>query len=291
MVATMATTKAIDALTRTWRGQRESYPNWLVAPEESRESLWHSLRSMGFGGEAFAEAEHVAASIDIAFLYEFNWRLERCLSPIYGNFLPHYERIVGRYSPYPRLFRVRGSEISPDRAVYSGLDWPALGMQWLDLNLSLLRLYREDAIAEKWEATNACVEALRDRLSPEQCSRWWYERCLRALFALDPTKLRAEIAAWPTNAAMPLWEAKRASLLAELGDCRQAEETLEQALFGIRSFQQLSPLVADLTWVSQESHIMHLLHLVRTSRDWAERRHPPGHRKARQEFRQRWNEL
>jgi hypothetical protein len=282
--------KTIEELTDAWRYQRDSYPNWVVAPESSRESVWSNLRSEGFGLRFLNAAAPVELPRDISFLYELNWRFDLALRPLMNELIPHYERILDRYRTFLQSLRADATEVSPEQEQVTRLDQRKLTAQWLDVTLSLLRSYREDGMVAKCRETNRRLEALKDHLSPEQVARWFYERCLSAVFALDLAETRAEIGRWPANATLPFWEAKRAGLMAELGDIADAQDVLENALTTIRSNQQLSPVADDLTWVSQESHVMHLLHLVKMAREWAEHRQTTDE-KTRQEFQQRWNEL
>jgi hypothetical protein len=282
--------KTLEEVLHTWRQQRESYPNWVVAPRGSRERLWQSLRLEEFGLRFLSATEPVAAPLDLLFAYELNWRLERSLCPLLNDLVPQYERILGRYNPYPQALVGDQRPIRPDDGRYASLAWKELAAQWLDLNLSLLRFNREEGLAERWKETDAQIEAVRERLAPEQVARWSYERCLGAIFELDAAATEEEIRRWPPNSGLPFWEAKRAGLLAELGDNAGAEALLEEALAAIRSSQQSAAVVGDLAWVSQEGHVMHLLHLVKTARQFAERSQATDE-KARQEFQQRWNEL
>jgi len=282
--------KTSEELTTAWREQRESYPNWVVAPEASRQSLWWSLRMEGYGLRILNAPEPISPPSDIAFLYELNWRMERTLGPIPNDLASHYERIITRYNPYPKALIGQNEALSPDRQEYSGLDWKVIGTQWLDLNLSILRFYREEDMSEKWTATDYRLEVLTEYLSPEQAARWHYERCLKALFVFDLADLKRQLAAWPANPALPFWEAKRAGILAELGEVSEASRILEESLAAIRQKQQLAPVISDFTWVSQECHVMNLLHSVKQAQSFTE-----GHEildgGARLKFNERWNEL
>jgi hypothetical protein len=279
--------RTVEELSAAWREQRKSYPKWVVAPEASRDSLWLSLR---MGLRILNAPEPISPPSDVAFLYELNWRMERALVPIPNDLSPNYERIIARYNPYPKLLIGQNEELSPDRQEGSGIDWMVLGTQWLDLNLSVLRFYREEDISDRWTRIDSRLELLTGYLSPEQAARWHYERCLKALFDFDLADLKRQLTAWPANPALPFWEAKRAGILAELGEVSEADRILEESLAAIRQNQHLAPVMSDFTWVSQECHVMNLLYSVKLAQSFAE-----GHEilggDARQKFRDRWNEL
>ncbi len=100
-------------------------------------------------------------------------------------------------------------------------------------------------------------------MSPEWLARLDYERCLHSLFSTNLPELRNQIKEWPINPSLPLWEAKRAGLLAELGDLEQAEKILERALSFIRAQLNLSPVSNDYSWVSQEAIVMQLFQYIK----------------------------
>ena len=67
---------------------------------------------------------------------------------------------------------------------------------------------------------------------------------------------------WQNNETLPLWEAKRAALMAELGEAAAAHSILESSLSAIRQQLSLRPVIDDYTLVSQESVVMLLLWAV-----------------------------
>ncbi|MCG3149989.1 MAG: hypothetical protein PCFJNLEI_03456 [Verrucomicrobiae bacterium] len=277
-------------LTHALSAIHESYPNWVIAPDESRESLLSSIRHSHFGFRELIAAESAAPPTDIELLYELNWCLERVLIPIPNDLVQHFERILSRYNPYPKLINVQSAEVTPERQEYLGLAWKGISPCWIDLNIAMLRFYREEAVPDKWKVADSLLQSVAEVLWPEQAARWHYERCLQALFGIDLGELRSRIGAWPVNPAQPFWEAKRAGLLAELGDLSEAESILEDSLAAIRSKQQLAPVVKDFTWVSQESHAMYLLRSVQLANRFA---HGQVYKKnvTSDHFQQRWNEL
>ncbi len=177
--------KTIEALIQIWRVQRETYPNWIVAPESSLESLLIPLRMANYGLNHLSTTEQIAPPLDLEFLFELNWQLERSLSTIHTGHIQHYERVIDRYNPFPNQIPFDSPQISPTHHQYSNLNWKILTVKWLDLSLSLLRFYREEAMVEKWEGVNKRLEKVEDRLSADQVARWHYERCLNALFHFD----------------------------------------------------------------------------------------------------------
>ena len=99
-------------------------------------------------------------------------------------------------------------------------------------------------------------------MSPEYRARFHYERALAALFALNPQDVKEKIDEWPIDDSLPFWEAKRAGLLAEIGQLREAARILESSLAAIRMKSNLKPVTSDYTLASQESIVMLLLRSV-----------------------------
>ncbi len=153
-----------------------------------------------------------------------------------------------------------------------------------------MRFYREEGFIDKWNLINEKLQILYEFLSLELLARLHYERCLCALFLLDIRKVKSRIKEWPMNNSLPLWEAKRASLLAEIGDTDTAQKLIEQSLSSIRKQLNLSPVSNNYLLVSQESYVMRLLQYVNNSISLSE-----GNLERLEEnkyrFRERWDNL
>ena len=67
-------------------------------------------------------------------------------------------------------------------------------------------------------------------MSPEHKARFYYERALSALFELNPQKLKKRIEEWPIDDSLPFWEARKAGLLAEIGQVDDARIILKNSL-------------------------------------------------------------
>ncbi len=276
-------TQLLDA----WRAQRGEYPNWVILPEDKRQAMLQSIQTQR-PHTLFASANQPPTDID--FLYELNWRLERTLCPVPNEYIPHYERIIDLYNPFPEQIVIKPATITPHILEIAGLDWKDISFKWTQLNLALLRYFREECLADKWKSIDLRLAALSGLFLPEQMAQWHYERCLYWLFSFDLGALKRELSDWPVNDSLPFWEAKRAGLVAELGDIAEAERILEKALALVRKNQQLSPVVRDYTWVSQESLMMIVLHAVKLSKSFAAASYKeiPA---IRQEFSTRWDSL
>ncbi|MBU0473817.1 MAG: SIR2 family protein [Bacteroidetes bacterium] len=249
----------LPPIIENWKLIREKYPNWLIVPDDRRDELrLFTESSIFFIYHLLKIKTHIA----LEFLYEFNWRIEKCLIPIQNDLINIYETIINRYNPFPNLYKIDDA-IDPNSN--NELDWKAIALKWVEIQFSMLRFYREEGFHDKWEFLTSRIDKLLHKLTPDLKARYYYERSLYYLFALNISSVRKELDFWPTDISLPYWEAKKAGLLAELGDIIEAEKILERSLKSIRSLLNLSPIVNDYSIVSQEAYIMQLLKYVKTS--------------------------
>jgi hypothetical protein len=267
--------------TKVWKNTRLSYPNWLILPEDNREKLYYKLET-----PFIYHINKIEAPLDIEFLHEFNWRIEKCLFPIVNDWLIFYENVISKYNPFPDFLHIENANITPK--TNENLEWKLITNYWLELQLSLLRYYREENFQEKWILLAEFIEKIKNEISPELVARYSYERCLHYLFQLDISSVRKELNNWEINESLPYWEAKRAGLLAELGDLEIAEKILETSLTEIRNRLRFSPVKDDYTLVSQEAYVLQLSRYVRSSANLSKGIFS-NHKN--DDYSERWNEL
>jgi len=248
----------LGAIVERWRSQRCRYPGWVVLPEDLRSSLW--LDTDSYVGELPPALPPV---LDLDFAFELVWRLEKCLCPIFDNVAALLETTVDRYwattagSSLDSLFG-DGDEVDT-----RGLTLDDIRHRCHYLLLAMMRYYREEGLSDKWEAACQRIQAVLPTLSPELTAQFHYERALSALFALNIQEFKSRLVDWPENRALPFWSARKAGLLAEIGELSDAQRILEQSLETIRGKLNLTPTSSDYTLVSQESLVMCLLHVLR----------------------------
>ena len=228
----------LSQLLPIWKKQRLSYPGWVIVPEDRRSVLWSYTR---FWLDYLSEADNLSDNVDLEFAFELSWRMEKCLCPVFENQIAFFETILEKYLPHA------DEEMLPQ------------------LQLWMLRFYREEGLLEKWEELSEKIQQNLENFSAEHKAKYHYERGLFALFALNLQELKKILAGWQVNEFLPFWEAKRAGLLAELGQVDDAKKILERSLKNIRSKLNLKPISSDYSLVSQESYVMLLLQYVQTS--------------------------
>ena len=272
--------ETIGEIVTEWRRQRAAYPGWIVVPENRRQVLWRYTERWfphlwQISPEVRAKLE---TPLDLALAFELTWRLDRCLHPLGGNLPEFLEDVAAKYGdPELRM---------PDSAGWTSASVPDAVA---NIRMWLLRHYREEGLQASWNEVRQAVKGDFERLLPEQRARFQLEEALQALFLFDPAEAKRLLADWQTNEHLPFWEAKRAALMAELGEFAAARPILESSLLGIRKQIGLNPVAEDCTLVSQESVAMLLLYMVERGMTMTQPDSEAGSLLG--ELSERWNDL
>ena len=241
-----------------WRRQRVEYPGWIVTPEDKRQHLWFLTERWLSHFSRISPKDRAALKtpLDLDLAFELAWRLDRCLFPLMGELPAFLEEVATKYSN-AKLHKAGWSEPSVFEAV-------------ANIRLWLLRHYREEGLIEKWQEVRRAFKVNSGKLLPEHRVRLRLEEALQALFRFDPAETKRLLVDWQSDAALPFWEAKRAALMAELGETAAARSILETSLSAVRRQLGLNPIITDYTLVSQESVVMHLLWSLQQGRPLGE---------------------
>ena len=263
-----------------WRRQRGEYPGWVVVPEDRRRFLWLHTESWlsRLSPMSSADRAQLDTPLDLELAFEAGWRLDRCLLPLIGELPAFLEEIATKYGD---------TKLSlPEK---TGWTTASVFEAVVNIRLWLLRHYREEGLDEEWQAVAQALEKEFARLLPEHVARFRMEEALQALFRFDPTEAKRLLTDWQPNENLPFWEAKRAALMAELGEAAAARQILETSLSAIRQQLNLKPITEDYTLISQESVVMLLLWAV--ERGIAAREWDTDDSNRFNEMSERWNEL
>ena len=276
----------ISSLVPRWRDQRRSYPGWVIVPDDRRVALWRSTREWV---RKLPAPDSFPDSLDLEFAFELIWRMEKCQCPIFDNQIEFLELTLNRYLPLARSGAPTDSSSSgPPKE--EKLPRSVVPDMCQHLILAVLRYYREEGLQEKWDGTCERIEGLVTIMSPDYRARFHYERALAALFAPDPLDVKRRIEEWPIDDSLPFWEAKRAGLLAEIGQLRDAARILERSLAAIRTKSNLKSVTTDYTLASQESIVMLLFRSVLLGLD-VQAGELSKNKKTAKDFTDRWHTL
>ncbi|MEA5428679.1 SIR2 family protein [Arcicella lustrica] len=267
----------IIVLTERWKNVRQHYPNWIVLPESRRNKfLDNTIYSSIF--TAVSKLNDVSSPNDIMFLFELDWRLKKSLMPIPNDWIHYYESISNSYNPFSDLLKEDVHAQTPQDK--PNFIWGIITNNWIEIQLSILRFYREEGRIEQWNIINERLVKIQERLNLEQKSNLSYERCLYHLFSLDIVEFKKELDKWQAESSLPFWEAKRAGMYAEFGDIENAKNILETSLRTIRKKLSLSPIIDDYSAISQEAYILRHLFFIELNNS-----------KSSNEFLERWSKF
>ncbi len=254
----------IKDIIRVWSETRKSYPGWWILPEDLRKRLWRRTDHTLLREVATLKSAKVSlASInqqnyesceDLLYLYEYNWRQEKCLIPLCLDQVAIYEEVIKKYNPFPDIINIEGAfPLDNMDSTMKGF-----GEKWIDLQLALLRYFRENNDITKLNETSTLLNVLQEVLSPEQRAKLHYEKCLKNLFSIRFNEIKDCLFEWKEDDMMPVWEAKRASIWGILGEVEIACEIIGKALAEVRKQLMLVPVTNNYTMVSQEASLMFL---------------------------------
>jgi len=136
-----------------------------------------------------------------------------------------------------------------------------------------------------WQELYSLLLKFVDKFNPDIFAKFRYEEAMFSLFNHNYTQLRKDLESWSYNESLPFWEAKRAGLLVEVGQYKEAVRILEKSLFYVRKQLNLHFTVSDYSWVSQEAYIMYLISYINFNANPLLEIDDP------KKFRKRWSEL
>ncbi|MDE0478140.1 MAG: SIR2 family protein [Gammaproteobacteria bacterium] len=263
-----------------WRRQRMLYPGWVIVPEDRRRILWRYTERWLWHFPEIPESgrAELGTPLDLDLAFELGWRLERCLFPLTEELSKFLKEVAGKYSE--EIICLPETTDWTNASVFEAVT---------TIQLWLLRHYREEGMFENWQETRRAINKNSESLLPEHKVRFRLEEALQALFRFEPVEAKQLLFNWQSSETLPFWDAKRAALLAEMGETAAARSILESSLSAVRRQLSLSPILQDYTLASQESVVMLLL--------WAVERHSALKQRDSDEsgfldeMSERWNEL
>jgi hypothetical protein len=272
--------KQAEKVSLYWKGQRCQFPGWVVVPEDRRKELWRGTYNwVGYVDKSIK----FTPMVRLSFVFEYFWRVEKCLCPIFDNQIEAITSVLDIYiQPLSKDGKISGEVLNDMTA--QNISESEVRDKASFLILTLLRYYREEGKLDCWRTLSNESGGILKR--EDDLARLTYERALFCLFQFDLDSVNSIASNWDVDETMPFWLAKKAGLLAELGKSDEAIDKLERALNAVRAKQNLKPVTIDYSLVSQESYILVLLKYVKDGKA-----HSEGDYGVRTKFSERWNEL
>lgn len=219
--------KELVKLIDLWKEERKTYPGWVILPEEKRNSF--SMNTEYWIYELDTK-HNISDDIKYNFVFELCWRLDKMLYPL-------DKKIVNL------LLSCIREEYCSEKNIL--------------LSIYLLKYYRQNGLIEEWNSLYSKlseIESISDSLKGELD----YENSLQFLFCLDYPQLKKITSNWKYPNNTPFENAKKAGILAEIGQLNKAIEIVENSLVTIREQQQSIISSTDCKLLSQESFILDL---------------------------------
>lgn len=251
----------ISQVTKLWRDERQSYPNWLVVPHDLRKKLWSYTRDWS---EIFSQSESIPLQLMKDFVYEFLWRKEKSLLPVFDN-------------EVNSIWSSIEADISKDK-----LKDPKV----FHIVMSLLRYYREEGKKSSWKTL---FKVASDKFKePVYIDYLTHEKALYLLMENKGAELTNLLTRWGSGSTSAIWMFRKASILAEVNSLGNARDLLEKALVKTRRKINADTSIVEYGNVSLESYILVLLTNVNLalsiqSGNWSSEQ--------KQEYQDRLNEL
>lgn len=240
-----------------WKTERKQYPNWIVCPRSSRDRIWRETEHRILGILRNLDVLSLPEQLEI--FYELNWRLEIALMPLFGM-EKDIAKLLEQINPYPEQCQLPDAVLTPNLEEHKNLDWTRLGIRWVYLTFALARTAREDLDRSKFRYWMDRIETISEQRIQWK-ARWYFEECLFALCSLDQNAASKTVSKWPDTKELPLWEGRRAAILAEIGELSEAERIAEDVLADVRRRQTL--FRGDLFLFSLEGWLMLLLNAIK----------------------------
>lgn len=226
----------VDTITETWKHNRARFPGWLVLPWANRRSLEDATL------EWVEPIVRAVSSVDrqraLGWLYELQWRLERCLVSWPDTLIAAVEKVLGSES-----FDTRASETTDLVATRT-------------LAVQLLRAYRENGNRDAFISWALKVQNVVDERS-EEGAFCVHQKALAALEEWSIEAAQQILLNWDVDGLDPIWRARKAALLGEL-DHRSAGEQALQALKEIQAIGEPS----DIAGRTREAAALWLAYLL-----------------------------
>lgn len=253
-----------------WKEIRKAYPGWLILPECNRSDLLAKIEFSPHDGLAKTLLRDQVRDWDTEDLLdawsELNWQLERALYPLRPEWARQIESILAKIVPSPELAKTQPGFFVPEaKRLYYRSD---LRQAWIDLAIAVLRHHRELRQATDffaWLERLAPLEMDWDIIHHQRS----YQAALWHLTFMDDAAAMKQIDAWNANRGCdPYWLARKAGLLAEIGQIGNARDFWRDAIRRLQGERSDGiPFYAS----SRESAIQSVfLQLPRGDKDWKE---------------------
>ena len=265
----------IEAI-KQWKKERESYPHWIVLPWEKRTFMKAYTEHWAF--DSISYLKNLSNTWDIEGLYELDWRMEKCLMPIFNHFIKDYEDIIGKYDPF-------GLKTPKNKN-------PDLQEKWLSLCFSVLRWSREEFQVETWNKYEKIIhQALQQKEDIYSLNRLYYEQYFFSIMLPDLERVELITKRWLEIKHPLYWKVKLGAVLYQMDEKDKAHSLWMEALNELRPNVPKSRIKDDFYLLNIEGSILYNLFLITTPNPDPEKDSIRGTKEQREQYKNRLQDL
>jgi hypothetical protein len=223
----------IDSIISVWKHNRARYPGWLVLPWHNRNAL--EIDTVDWIAPIVQALPNVERARGIKWLLQLQWRLDKCLLPWPTELIEAVSDFVG---------------LKSRPLVETGLDW---SQSEIEIAVQLLRAYREKGRQDDFERVSELLSGRVSGASEKACF-YAHQMALASLEAWNIERAESVLGAWNVDQVDPIWRARKAVLLGEIGDAHAANEAF-QALREIQAIKGRNNVAArtreaEIVWLA-----------------------------------------
>ncbi len=223
-------TDKVKDVTKEWENSRKNYPGWYILPADNRNNLMLKTEVCDHTFSHVSK-DKLLSKVAFGFLYEYNWRMNKCLIPIEKSRISIYEKILSKANPFIDTFTLSEND---EKYIKDDEDWRIVCQKWIDIYVDVLRAYRENGLFSKFETALLNLNSILVSLTSEQKAKINCEKVRKLLFELNIKEAKVALSKWPKDVSLPAYELQKAGLYMELGDVGQAYKILVDELNYVR---------------------------------------------------------
>jgi len=259
-------TETLQKLRVRWQREREMYPGWIVAPEETRSALWR--RTKEWLHPVLEVSKSWQSTERVRLFQELAWRLNVSMVPMFSEMVEPFTQA---------LFEIFNNE-----SITQTFANPEITNAWLTVAFALWRDARESYDLDLWSKWKDQVDRVI-RFDQTWIDRRNYEVALYSMWDVDRPAVRSILIGWQPSMHSPIAMIWKAGLLAEIDELGESRSLLREALTEVRKALRIQGQNIEL--LSLEGWCMFLVGVTGFSTLNAIKEDP------RDEFWDRWDEL
>ena len=194
-----------------WKNDRKLCSKFPILTVRDRNIIYYRTRNCCFSNSLLKQLDNNDKSLE--FLFELNWRWEKCFLPLYSSMIEAYKKVLGFDLEYQKINLIPFSNENKSKA--------------FDLLIAILRASREDYDQNIYNITKQILESNLKSMTQEQINKFNYEKCLWMFFNLKYSDFKQAILNWNVSEDDTLFCIKKGALLAEIAEEGYAIDILQ----------------------------------------------------------------